>query len=253
MIDRMNRITDAWFEFKGLRSDQMGIALRQMATRFVPGVEVKRKKVAGRDGDLKYGPRTRNSMQVRIECDVRDERRIADAIAWLSGDGPLRFSDEPGFVYEASIEKEYSRAPIMARYKGQRFVIVWTCEPFRKLYAEATPIRISASGTTISNPGTAESLPRIEITGNGDFSLTIGGQTAYFQGVQDGIIIDSELGDALTKDGAALANNWMDGPLFKIQPGASTVSWTTGGEDDEGNATEGRISAVKILPRWRWI
>lgn len=252
-MKRMNRITEAWFEWKGIRSDKMGIELRQMATRFVPGVNVERKQVAGRDGDLKYGSRTRKSTKVRIECDVRDEKMMDAALAWLTGEGQLRFSDEPDYIYNASIEDEFSRVPIMARYKGQRFTVVWKCEPYRRKYPDSAPISIRANGTTIVNPGTAKALPKIEITGNGDFSLSIGSQTVYFQGVTDGIIIDSELGDALTKDGLALANSQMDGPLFEIQPGASAVKWATGGEDDEGNATEGRIDEVKITPRWRCI
>lgn len=252
-MKRMNRITEAWFEWNGIRSDQMGIELRQMATRFVPGVEVQRKQVAGRDGDLKYGSRTRKSTKVRIECDVRDERMMDAALAWLSGDGQLRFSDEPDKAYDASVEDEFSRAQIMARYKGQRFTVVWKCEPYRRMYPEPAPIGVYTSGTVISNPGTAPALPRIEIAGNGDFSLTIGEQTAWFKGITDGIIIDSELGDALTADASALANNQMDGELYELQPGASAVSWTTGGEDDEGNATTGEITAVKILPRWRCI
>ena len=32
----MIRITEAWFEFKGKRSDDMGIRLRQMPTRGMP-------------------------------------------------------------------------------------------------------------------------------------------------------------------------------------------------------------------------
>ena len=249
---RMNRITEAWFEFKGIRSDEMGIYLRQMATRFVPGVNIERKKVDGRNGALKYGPRTYNDVQVRIECDVRDETRLTQVLAWLTGEGLLRFSDEPEFAYEASVEKEFSRAPIMSRYKGQRFVIVWTCQPFRRLYPEADNLTFTQD-SSFTNPGTAPALPKVEIRGSGTFSVTIGMQTVYFTGVSDGIIVDSELGDALTLDGAQLANDRMDGPLFEIQPGYNGISWIAGGEDDEGNALSGNVQSVTITPRWRYI
>ena len=140
----------------------------------------------------------------------------------------------------------------MARYAGQRFTVAWTCAPHRRLYPDAEPITITSSGTAIDNPGTAAALPRVEITGNGDFSITIGMQTAFFRGVEGGIIVDSELGDALTTDGAQLANDRMDGELYAIQPGTNVVSWLTGGEDEDGNATTGSVSQVRITPRWRY-
>lgn len=249
---KMNRIKEAWFEFKGKRSDEMGIMLRGMGTRFAPGTNVERKKVAGRNGGLKYGPRTYNDVQVRIECDVRDESRLTEILGWLTGEGLLRFSDAPGFAYEASVEKEYSYAQIMNRYMGQRFTITWTCAPFRRLHPEVGAIAYNEPGI-IENPGTAPALPLIKIVGSGDFSLTIGMQTVFFRDVDGGIIIDSELGDALTLNGAQLANDKMDGPLFEIQPGYNPINWTVGSEDDEGNAIPGNVSQVTVTPRWRYI
>ena len=248
----MKRLTEAWFEFKGLRSDEMGIFLKQMPVRSMPGRNITRKTVAGRHGSFAYGDPTYKDVKVRIECDVRDESKISSILAWLTGDGLLRFSDEPGFAYDASVDAEYSRSSIQARLSGQRFTITWTCHPFRRMYPEADDLTFTREAT-FTNPGTAPSLPRITIRGRGSFALTIGMQTAFFSGVEGGIIIDSELGDALTLDGAQLANDKMTGELFKIQPGFNVVSWLTGGEDDEGNAVSGSISEVVITPRWRYI
>lgn len=248
----MRRLTEAWFEYRGIRSSDMGIKLRKMATRTAPGVSIERKRVSGRDGTLRYGRATDDDVQVRIECDAVDDTKITDIMGWLTGSGDLRFSDEPDLVYDASIEKEFTRSQIMARYAGQRFTVAWTCAPHRRLYPDAEPITITSSGTAIDNPGTAAALPRVEITGNGDFSITIGMQTAFFRGVEGGIIVDSELGDALTTDGAQLANDRMDGELYAIQPGTNVVSWLTGGEDEDGNATTGSVSQVRITPRWRY-
>ena len=250
----MKRLTEAWFEFKGLRSDEMGILLKQMPVRSLPARNISRKSVAGRHGTLAYGDTTYKDVTVRLECDVRDEEKLPSILAWLTGDGLLRFSDEPDMAYEASVDKEYSRSSIQARLSGQRFTITWNCQPFRRLYPEAENVYITESDMMFNNPGTAPALPRVEIRGSGDFALTIGMQTVYFNDVQGGgIVVDSELGDALTLDGAQLANEHMDGPLFKLQPGMNGVSWTTGGEDEEGNPTEGTVASVIITPRWRYI
>lgn len=249
----MKRLTEAWFEFKGLRSDEMGIFLKQMPVRSMPGRNITRKTVAGRHGSLAYGDPTYKDVKVRIECDVRDESKIPSILAWLTGDGLLRFSDEPGFAYDASVDAEYSRSSIQARLSGQRFTITWTCHPFRRMYPEADDLTFTREAT-FTNPGTTHSLPRVEIRGSGTFSLTIGMQTVFFTNVEGGgIIVDSELGDALNLEGNQLANECMDGPLFEIQPGYNGISWLAGGEDDEGNSIPGVVTAVIITPRWRYI
>ena len=250
----MKRLTEAWFEFKGLRSDEMGIFLKQMPVRSLPGRNVTRKTVAGRHGSLAYGDTTYKDVKVRIECDVRDESKLPSILAWLTGDGLLRFSDEPNLAYDASIDAEYSRSSIQARLSGQRFTITWNCHPFRRLYPEADPFIFTSAENTFENPGTAPALPRIEIRGGGDFSLTIGIQTVFFRGVVGGgIIIDSEIGDALNLEGNQLANEYMDGELFKIQPGYNAITWQTGGTDEDGNTISGTVTAVIITPRWRYI
>lgn len=247
----MNRLKEAWFEFKGIKSTDMGIRLRQMPTRFLPGRNTSRKNVAGRNGSVSYGASSDNDIQVRQECDALDETKFKELWYWLSGTGSLRFSDEPDLAYDASIEKEFVRAPIMPRGTGQRFTVIWICNPHRRQVPEADPIVITESGTELLNPGTAPALPRIEIVGSGDFSLNIGMQTLFFTDVDGGIIVDSELGDALTADGALLANDCIDGDLFQIQPGLNTVSWLLGGADEDLDAT-GRIEKITITPRWRY-
>lgn len=249
----MKRLTEAWFEFKGLRSDEMGIFLKQMPVRSLPGRNITRKTVAGRHGSLVYGDATYKDVTVRLECDIRDEEKLPDILAWLTGDGLLRFSDEPQFAYEASVDKEYSRSSIQARLSGQRFTITWTCHPFRRMYPEPEELTFTRANT-FQNPGTAPALPKVEIRGSGNFSITIGMQTVYFTDVKGGgVIVDSELGDAINLEGDQLYNECMSGPLFKIQPGYNNISWIAGGEDDEGNAIPGVVTAVIITPRWRYI
>lgn len=243
------RLARAWFEFKGIRSTDMGIQLKSLPTRTVPAQKYTRKTVSGRNGTLTVSGGEYGDASVQQEMDVIDTDRMAEILGWLSGSGDLRFSDEPELIYKnASVEKEYQRKFIVPRATAQRFTVKWTCEPFRREYVESPDLMITASGTTISNPGTAEALPRIEIIGRGDFSVNIGIQTMFFAGVEDGIIIDSELGDAFTPDGSLLANDKCSGELFRIQPGANIVSWVTGGEDGDGTITK-----ITIKPRWRYV
>lgn len=244
-----NRITEAWFEFKGIRSDAMGIKLRSLPTRTVAAQKFERKTVSGRDGTVKVSGGEYTDSAVQQEMDVIDESRMPEILGWLSGSGDLRFSDEPNLMYtNATIDKEYQRKLIIPRATAQRFTVKWTCDPFRKLHPEAEAISITQSGAEIVNPGTAEALPRIAIAGSGDFSLTIGMQTLFFTNVSGGIIVDSMLNDAFTADGAQLANDKVNGKMLRIPPGKSVVSWLTGGEDAAGS-----VESVTILPRWRYL
>lgn len=243
-----NRLKEAWFEFKGIRSDDMGVFFKQMPTRTVSQPKYTRKSVNGRNGTVLSGGGEYVDAQVQIEVDVVDEKNLAAVLGWLTGIGELRFSDEPDLVYtNASIEKEFSRKSVIPRATAQRFTVKWVCDPFRKAYPEAAQISIVESGETIMNPGTAEASPVVRISGSGDFSVSIGMQTMFFSGVEGGVIIDSELGDVFNADGTLLANDKADGELFKIQPGINAVSWIAGGENG------GSVESVTILPRWRYL
>ena len=246
-------LTEGWFEFKGIKSSDMGIRLQSMPQRTVPGRKLQRKSVTGRNGSVAYGDESYDDAAASILCDVRDSSKLVDILAWLTGKGSLRFSDEPDLTYDASIDSGFTRTSIAALMSGQRFTVEWICAPFRRLYPEIPAFSLAANGEIIQNPGTAPARPKIEIRASGSFSLTIGMQTVYFNDVDGGIIVDSELGDAFTLDGTQLANDKMDGPLFEIQPGFNTVSWIAGSTDDEGNALPGTVTAVIITPRWRYI
>lgn len=252
----MKRLKEAWFEFKGVKSSDMGVLLRQMPTRFLPGRNVTRKTAAGRDGSILTGESGLSDVSVRIECSVPDANMLGAVLGWLTGSGPLRFSDEPNLVYDAYVEKEYSRTSILPRFEGQRFTVTWTCAPVRRLYAPAEDMEFTASGTAFTALGTYYALPRLAIYGSGAFSITIAGgghsSSMFFTGVPDaGILVDSEKMDAMTMDGAGLLNRCvLDGSddFFRVYPGTNTITWSVGDEDETGS-----ITRVVMSPGWRYL
>lgn len=251
----MKRLTEAWFEFKGVKSTDMGVLLRQMPTRFVPGTKYTRKAVAGRDGSILTGDGSYNDVSVRIECSVPDADRLDAVLAWLTGFGELRFSDEPDKLYDASVEKEYSRVSIIPRCAGQRFTVTWTCAPIRRMYPAAEDMSFTESGTAFTALGTYYALPRLAIHGSGAFSLTIasGGHnsTMFFTSVPAaGILVDSERMDAMTMDGAGLLNHCIlegSDDFFRIYPGTNTITWSAGDGDEAGS-----ITRIVMTPNWRF-
>ncbi len=249
----MNKLTTAWFEYKNVRSDSLGILLTEMPKRTVAARQITRWKVAGRSGRIRISDDSYDDISVQLSFDARDESKLRQVDAWLTGSGLLRFSDEDELVYDACIEAAPARQSIRPRFGGQRYTVKFICAPFKSLYTPAADIEKTASGSFFDNPGTAPAPSRVKIAGSGCFSVTIGMQTMFFRNVSGGgVIVDREIGDVLTYDGTLLANDWASGELFEIQPGRNYVSWLTGGLDDEGNTVSGSVSNVTIEPRWRY-
>lgn len=242
----MKRHSEAWFEFGGIKNTELGVEMISMPARNLPIQRGKSYCVSGRSGMLWRSDGAYDNVEISLEFIVPDEVNIIAVNGWLSGSGLLRFSDEPEYAYEARISRNFKRQSVTPRMTAQRYAVTFTCHPFRLLYPEADAFTISASGSTFNNPGTAPSKPRLKITGSGDFSVTIGMETLFFSGVTDGgIIVDSQLMDALTYDGALLANDRISGMPWTLQPGWNVVSWLT--------ETGSYVSGIEITPRWRYL
>lgn len=241
----MPRINTGWFIFKNENSLDKGVRIMDppsYATGMRRGSE---EVVSGRNGYIWNSDETREQYDIKRVCRVRASRK-REVQAWLSGDGPLIFSTEQDARYDAQIINKIDYKMICPGEDPlYEFIVTFTVQPNPYLYPDAVPIPISESGFSFINYGTAPALPRVEIIGNGDFSLTIGMETMFFTGISGGIVVDSELMDALSLDGAELLNNQVSGTPFEIQPGENVVQWLLG---DGAN-----IERVTITPRWRYI
>lgn len=239
----MKRLTEAWFSYAGKRSDEMGILLTGMPTRNHPAANGTYEVVPGRDGRLWFPDGSFDQVAVRINCVTDGSVSIDEINAWLSGSGELIFSDEPDRAYRARVTKEFARASKIARMDAQEFPVTWDCDPYRYLYPAEAAQTVSNGGSII-NPG-AKSLPRITIAGSGDVALLVGTQLVEIEGMEDGIIIDSEQKDAINfSDGLTLENEKIALDEFPVlNPGANMISWTG----------EGTITSLSILPRWRYL
>lgn len=238
----MRRLTEGWFSFRGIRCDDMGLRLLEMPKRRKAKAAGAHQVVAGRDGDLWDPDESRDAWNLIVKCETTDDYDDIAARAWLDGAGELVFSDSQGLAYDAHVIDTVDYVPKTTLFDTQTVTLPFHVQPLRRMIPEAQPFAVK-NGDMVTNPGTAESLPRITIVGSGEFSLTIGMQTMFFQDVDGGIIVDTELGDALTLDAALLANDKIAGELFKIQPGDNIVSWLPG--------PSGSVSSVTIEPRWR--
>lgn len=236
----MKTLKEAWFEFKDVRSDAMGVMMLARPEREQPGANGENRQVAGRSGRLWLGDGSYDNGAAEVVCVVPDGDMDA-VLAWLTGSGWLRFSDEPDRAYQARAVKGIVRTQPMPRLAAQRFTVQFDCQPFRYLYPEAADIVLTATGT-VNNPGTAPAQPKLRIEGDGDISVSIGGQWMAFEGVSGGVVVDCRLMEVFDLTETRLLNGIAQMDEFPtLQPGANLISWS------------GDVARVVITPRWRYV
>lgn len=240
------RKNDSWVEFKGVKSTTHDVKLMDEDVYIRAEARGKSLTAAGRDGDVWQDDGSYATVDIKRKLRV-PRSKLDAAAAWLTGSGLLRFSWAQDRAWDArAVKSSEFKQIIPGTDPLYEATVTWTCQPLRLLYPAASPITITSSGTAISAQGTAKALPKIEIYGNGDFMLSIGMQAMFLNDISGGVILDSEVQDALTLDGAGLLNNHVGGDFFEIDPAyPNTVSWVL-----ESGAS---VSQVVITPRWRFV
>lgn len=241
----MSRANKAWFSFRGIESTDVDAWLVS-APVFAQGAwRGDSKTVIGRDGDVFVSDGCYDTSEIKVKLRFRMSR-LDDVMAWLTGSGWLVFAWARNRAYRARVEKKLDyKYGVPGLNPIMQVEVTFLCQPFRYQWPEPKAFEITASGTEFINPGTAPSLPRVKITGSGDFTVTISGQELAFSNVTgSGIIVDSYSMDALSYDGTEGANGKMSGTPWTIAPGKSTVAWTA----ESGSS----VTKIEILPRWRY-
>lgn len=233
----MKRMTEAWFRFNGVRSDALGLRLVRMPERRGARRAGESVRLPGRDGALWLDGGAYEPWRMEIECETTADWNERAARLLLLGPGELVLSDEPERALRVRIAQGIRTAQEEAAYDRKRVWIEAECQPYRYFLPEAEAIELTEEGW-IENPGTAPSLPRIEVQAAGEWTLLIGGQ--LIESADGSVIIDSELRDCLSADGALLANDRVTlGEFPVLQSGANAVQWSGG------------IEKLVIRPRWR--
>lgn len=238
----VKKLEAVWFEFAGARNTEKGVRLLSLPVRYHPAERGELVQVPGRDGYLWAPDGAYNNVLTRVQCQTADDADMATVSAWLRGAGELRFCDDPERFYRARVTKEFSRSAAVNRFVNQTFTVTFDCQPFL-YHREVEDIPLTSSPSTVTNPGTYASAPRLTIEGTGTAVLTIGTQIVEVDDIGGGVIIDSELGDCFNLTESALLNGkvtLMDDGFPTLAPGANIISWTGDG-----------VTKITVTPRWR--
>lgn len=236
-----------YFEYKGIRSSNMGLRIESKNVFSAPKYDVDYLEIPGRDGDLIAGngrfPNVQVTYSVFLPAKTISElsRKITAVKAWLysglnsyhtlSDTYDTAFFRHAVYTGKLDIEDEMNRIGI--------FTVSFSCQPFRYAVDGQTEMAMP-SGGIINNPYPFVSKPMLTFTGSGKGTLTIQSEdsntTWSFTDV-DGLTIDSE--QMLCYSGTESRNDTVSGDGFPLlYPGENTIAFTGG------------ITAVAVLPRW---
>ena len=237
-----------YFEYKGIRSSDMGLRIESKNVFSGPEYEVDFLSIPGRDGDLIAAggrfPNVQVTYSVFIPAKTISElsQKITAVKAWLyselnsyhtlSDTYDTAFFRHAVFAGKLDIEDELNRIGI--------FTISFSCKPFRYDAAGTESVTL-ATGEVVLNPYPFTSKPILRIEGSGKGTLTIQSEGSNaiwnFTSIDGYVEADSEQMN-FYKD-AEPKNDTVSGDGFPLlYPGENTVSFSGG------------ITAVTVTPRW---
>lgn len=235
-----------WFSWNGQNSLEYGIRVTRQPELTIAQERVTWEKVTGRSGSVTMleGESVYDDITMSAECMIDDLTALGEAMAWLQGKGMLGLPIRPGGYYIGRLSQQISLARVITAREDRRFTLVWRCEPFFYLTPDED-IELTEAGRVV-NPSVIPSQPRITVYGTGDVILVTGGTVVGLTGLTDGIILDSELVDALDLEETQLVNEKVTGEFPVFGAGATNISWEA---DPAGEG--GSVTKVVIEPRWR--
>lgn len=240
-----------YVSFNGKRNTRFGVKMLSRPVRQSATPRGKLVTIDGRDGGYWLDDDSEGTIKITQEFAVEDPAMEHAALAWLKGSGRLTFGDDPDYGYRARVTNIKNLTALTPRLAGMRFVVTFTCQPFRFLVNEEA-VTVTESGTQFEGMGSDPSLPVIEIQGSGDVNLMVNSTSVLIEGIQTKYVLDCDARMGFDKDGnnasaqaTLLRTNSKAGGWPTLRSAAQVnhvnqVSWT------------GSVSQVVITPNWRF-
>ena len=229
-----------YFIWNGVDCRQYGIHVSELPPITIPLERSTQTNVPGRPGSLTQleGEDVYDDMILTATCFISDPAQIPAIAAWLKGSGTVTFANRTGGYYKARIANQIPFEKVLRGNPHCTFAVNFRCYPF--WYQEnVADISVTASGTTVNNPGSVYSEPLITVTGSGDITLMVGTTIVELTGISGSIVLDCALKEVYK--GTTLMNDHMTGEFPVLKPGMNVISWT------------GTVTKIVISPRWRFL
>lgn len=238
------------FIIGGKTSEQLKTVIQHRPIEKKPTRKTNLIPVPGRSGDVVVDENSYENGMVEfvgfVRSNSKSEKKInKEALSFAFDTGTYQkfvpYWDDD-YEYEAIVVDGPSFQGNRNYGQAEPYTVALSYKPF-KLLRNVPRVQVT-SGGTLNNPLKYNSLPYVKITGSGDVTLKVNGDSFVLKNIVGFIELDSEIQECFKLNAGVLTNEnskmfSLDFPVFK--PGNNAITWT-------GNATK-----VEVEPRWRTI
>lgn len=215
--------------YNGKSSKEFGLRLTNNVAHELSSNDIETVPVPGRDGVLlidnkRLKPVERGFPFRMYEDVVANSSEISE---WLGVKGwhDLELSWDSDFVYRATIINTIAIEEVL-RQLG-KFQAVFLVHPI-KYYKDSLTAQPVSNGEVVLNRGNVPAQPKLELTGNGNTTITINGRKTVLENVQGSIVLDMQkkmvYRDGLPEWDKLVREEGAGYPY--LDPGENTISWT---------------------------
>lgn len=243
-----------YFTYNGRSSLEFGLLILAGTVRFpTPERKIEWVEVPGRDGSLTIDEGAYRDVEKTISCKMQIaypktiDEQAKELSEWLHGQvgwGPLWFSSDPDYLYQAICYASYEVEKELAVLGAVE--LPFTMRPY-KYNLEGETARTVTHGDVLFNPEGREAKPMIKIPAGGvrDFRLVINnGVTSRIYTLaglpNKAVTMDCEREEIYTdSENLSLKMTSYRGQYPTLSPGKNTITF--------GNSSD----TVEIIPKWR--
>lgn len=182
------------FTYRGKHTREFeGLVIKTDNNQLIPAKRYERITIPDKNGQYIFEDGYDNKI-LEFDCtlikgNIQSRRQRARDIAyWLSGRGDLILDGESDKTYK--VARTVSDINLSLNQVADNFKVVFETEPFQLGTFKSISID-NPTSISLTNEGTAEAETLISLTGTGDISLTIDGQTLNLTGLTEKITLDS--------------------------------------------------------------
>lgn len=174
-----------YFKFKGNRSDNLGIIVKEMSPITKAEKNIETVNVSGRNGAFHIDEGTYKTKKYKIKCVLMDNTHLDQIKAIFDGKGKLELSTEADREYNAVVLNQIDFSKYLTYLR--EFTLNFELEPIA--YSKTITTKEITENTSFNGGGNCEVNPQITINGTGTIILN----SIPITITETGITIDCEL------------------------------------------------------------
>lgn len=210
----------------GVSSESVGgLLVTELPSIVKPPKRVIEEEIDGKDGsiitELGYGAYDKS-----IGIALTGSFNIDQIIEYFNTSGTVTFSNEPDKYYRFTIYEQIDFEKLL-RFKTAE--VIFHCQPFKFSTTETPTIFNNPTTITLTNSGNTSSKPILEITGQGEVSISLNGselfEIAFSDEDYETYTIDTEQLNAYNESGTFVNRNIIgDYDNLRLNKGSNTLT-----------------------------